>query len=326
MPVKNTEQFLSDCLNSILQQREKDWELIAVNDHSTDNSLELLYNFAKMDNRIKVYNNEGNGIIDALRLAYKNSQGQLITRMDSDDIMLPEKLTILRKQLEENGAGHLATGQVQYFSEAELGDGYLKYQDWLNSLTLKGTNFQDIYKECVIPSPCWMVYRTDLEKCEAFQPNRYPEDYDLCFRFYENGLKVIPNTQILHQWRDYPNRTSRTDKNYADNRFLTIKTHYFLKLERSESRPLVIWGAGRKGKLIARQLIEHKVDFHWTCNNKRKIGKDIYGQILLPFNAIKKMNQPQLIIAVAGDLPQQEILKYLQKEAFQAMKDYYFFC
>ena len=326
MPVKNTAIFLTDCLNSILQQTEKEWELIAINDHSTDNSLEVLSNFAEKDKRIKVYTNDGNGIIAALRLAYKNSQGQLITRMDSDDMMLPAKLATLKKQLLENGEGHLATGQVQYFSEAGVGEGYLKYQDWLNGLIVKGTNFQDIYKECVIPSPCWMIHLTDLEKCEAFRPNRYPEDYDLCFRFYEKGLKVIPNDQVLHQWRDYPTRTSRTDKNYADNRFLTLKVHYFLKLERAKNRPLVIWGAGRKGKLIARQLIEHKAEFLWVCNNERKIGKDIYGQVLLPFNAIKKMNRPQLIISVAGDLPQQEILQYLQKQAFKTGEDYYFFC
>lgn len=326
MPVKNTATFLPDCLNSILQQTEKHWELIAINDHSTDDSLGILEGFAKKDKRIKVFTNTGHGIIAALRLAYQHSQGQLITRMDSDDLMLPEKLAILKQQLTTNGIGHLATGFVQYFSATGVGEGYQKYQNWLNGLTIKGANFQDLYKECVIPSPCWMVYRTDLEKCAAFRPNRYPEDYDLCFRFYENGLQVIPNDQILHQWRDYPNRTSRTDKNYADNRFLAIKVHYFVKLELDKNRPLVIWGAGRKGKLIARHLIEHKVDFQWVCNNERKIGKDIYGQILLPFNVIKKMTQPQLIISVAGDLPQKEILHYLQKEQFQARKDYYFFC
>jgi len=57
-------------------------------------------------------------------------------------------------------------------------------------LTAKGNNFQEIYKECVIPSPCWMIYRTDMDKCQAFLPNRYPEDYDLCFRFYENGMRT----------------------------------------------------------------------------------------------------------------------------------------
>lgn len=326
MPVKNTADFLPNCLDSIIQQTEKNWELIAVNDHSTDDSLKILQEYAARDHRIKVFDNDGNGIIAALRVAYKNSKGQLITRMDSDDIMLPKKLAILKKQLLEEDKGHLATGQVQYFSAQELGNGYIKYQNWLNELTEKGTNFHDIYKECVIPSPCWMIHRTDLEKCGAFRHNRYPEDYDLCFRFYENKLKVIPNDQVLHQWRDYPNRTSRTDKNYADNRFLDLKVHYFLKLDYDKRRPLVIWGAGKKGKLIARQLIVEKVDFQWVCNNEKKIGKAIYSQLLLPFNAIKKMNQPQLIISVAGAIPQQEILHYLEKEGLKKGADYYFFC
>jgi len=326
MPAKNTATFLDSCLNSILQQTELYWELIAIDDHSTDSTWQILQAFAKKDKRIKVLQNDGKGIIDALRLAYKNSQGQLITRMDSDDIMRPEKLATLKNQLVQKGIGHLATGQVQYFSATELGDGYQKYQNWLNGLTAKGNNFQEIYKECVIPSPCWMIYQTDLDKCQAFLPNRYPEDYDLCFRFYENGLTLIPNNQILHEWRDYPNRTSRTDKNYADNRFLDLKVHYFLKLEQDKKRPLVLWGAGKKGKLIARQLIEAKIDFHWVCNNEKKIGKDIYGQLLLPFNVLQKWEQPQIIISVAGDLAQAEILSYLQNKRLKAGIDYYFFC
>jgi len=92
MPVKNTATFLKTCLNSILQQTELYWELIAIDDHSTDTTWQILQDFAKKDKRIKVLQNNGKGIIDALRLAYKNSQGQLITRMDSDDIMRPEKL------------------------------------------------------------------------------------------------------------------------------------------------------------------------------------------------------------------------------------------
>ena len=326
MPVKNTAAFLEACLDSILQQIETSWELIAVNDHSIDDSWQILQDFAKKDNRVTVLQNEGSGIIDALRLAYKSSNGQLITRMDSDDVMLPKKLVILKNQLLQNGIGHLATGQVQYFSADGVGEGYQKYQDWLNGLTANGDNFQEIYKECVIPSPCWMIYRTDLEKCEAFRPNRYPEDYDLCFRFYENDLNVIPNTQVLHQWRDYPNRTSRTDKNYADNRFLDIKVYYFLKLEQNKKRPLILWGAGKKGKLIARQLIEAKIDFHWVCNNDRKIGKDIYGKLLLPFNVLQKWERPQIIISVAGTVPQAEILTYLQNKELKAGNDYYFFC
>lgn len=326
MPVKNTADYLEECLNSILQQTEKHWELIAVNDHSTDDSLLILKKYAQKDSRIKVLNNDGQGIIAALRLAYGNAKGALISRMDSDDVMMTQKLSFLKKQLIDNGKGHLATGQVAYFSNSVLGNGYLKYQNWLNDLTAKGINFQEIYKECVIPSPCWMVFREDFEECGAFLPNLYPEDYDLTFRFYEKGLKVIPCQQVLHQWRDYPNRTSRTDKNYADNRFLTLKLAYFLKLDYTKNKPLVVWGAGKKGKFIAKYLIAQEQTFSWICNNENKLGKNIYGQILQPIDKIKILNNPQLIVAVAGEQPQKEIQQFLITENLMQGQDYFFFC
>lgn len=326
MPVKNTANFLEACLTSIVEQTEENWELWAINDHSTDDSWAVLNSFAKKDKRIKVLQNNGQGIIAALRLAFARSKGQLITRMDSDDIMTPNKLAILKKAITQRGTGHLAIGQVKYFSEQGLGDGYRKYETWLNSLTAKGANFKEIYKECVIPSPCWLLHRADLEACEAFRPNRYPEDYDLCFRFYKQGLKVIPSEAILHQWRDYPNRTSRTDENYKDNRFLQLKLHYYLKLDHHKTRPLIVWGAGKKGKWIAKELVAQEVPFEWICNNEKKIGKEIYGQVLLDTNSLSKFVQPQLIITVAGATFQEEIITVLNDAGCRVGEDYFFFC
>mgnify|MGYP000860087858 CR=1 FL=1 len=74
-----------------------------------------------------------------------------------------------------------------------------------------------------------MVHKTDLDLCGAFLADRYPEDYDLAFRFYEKGLTCISCNKILHYWRDYDTRTSRTSEHYAQNYFLEIKLHYFLK-------------------------------------------------------------------------------------------------
>ncbi len=231
MPVKNTVQFLNECLESIIEQTENYWELLVVDDDSTDGSNTLLNNYAKTDNWIKVYKNNGDGFIDALRLAYSKSSGDLITRMDSDDIMTPDKLSVLKHNLTASGKGSIAIGLVSYFSEKPLGEGFEKYETWLNELTKKGNNFNGIYKECVIPSPCWMVFREDLEDCNAFFLNRYPEDYDLAFRFYLNKLIPIPCNKKIHLWRDYSKRTSRTHIHYADNTFMDIKRYYFLKLE-----------------------------------------------------------------------------------------------
>ena len=191
MPVKNAEPFLNDCIESILSQTDENWELLAVDDGSSDNSYQTLKSYADKDSRIQALRNSGSGIISALRLAYENSSGNLITRMDADDKMDSQKLEILKRNLNSSGKGHIAIGLVKYFSETTLGDGYLKYESWLNDLTSVGANYSDIYKECVIPSPCWMVFKEDLDICEVFSSGTYPEDYDLCFRFYKGNLKVM---------------------------------------------------------------------------------------------------------------------------------------
>jgi len=326
MPVKNTAQFLNECIDSILNQTYENWELLAVDDDSTDDSFKILTEYSEKDNRIKAFKNNESGIIDALRLAYSKSSGEFISRMDSDDIMTEDKLAVLSTNLLNAGQGNIATGLVQYFSEKELGDGFKNYENWLNSLTAKGTNFNEIYKECVIPSPCWMAYREDLEKCDAFNPNHYPEDYDLVFRFYLNGLKVIPCDKILHHWRDYATRTSRTDENYADNTFIKIKAHYFLTLDYNQNKNLVLWGAGRKGKALAQILIKKEIKFHWICDNPKKIGKHIYDKKMLAVNALENIENPQSIVTVANPIAQEEIKSYFEKLNQITMRDYFFFC
>ncbi|MEP3383758.1 MAG: glycosyltransferase family 2 protein, partial [Flavobacteriaceae bacterium] len=167
---------MPECLDSILEQTYKNWEVLAVNDHSQDESVAILTSYTKKDSRIKVFKNDGEGIIPALRIAYAQSAGNFITRMDSDDIMKPNRLQIMVDSLMDKGEGHLAVGQVRYFSDRGISNGYDRYEKWLNQLTLNGNNYSEIYKECVVPSPCWMAWKRDFEACGAFEPNRYPED------------------------------------------------------------------------------------------------------------------------------------------------------
>ncbi len=326
IPFKNTERFLYDCLDSVCSQTYQNWEVLALDDHSSDTSRALVESLSEKETRIKLFNNKCTGIIRALHTAYSKSKGQLITRMDSDDIMSPEKLRVMVDSLLERGKGHLAVGQVKYFSDPGISDGYARYEKWLNALTETGSNYSEIYKECVIPSPCWMAFREDLDSCGAFAPNSYPEDYDLAFRFYEKGLKCIPCNQILHHWRDYDTRTSRTSEHYAQNYFLDIKLHYFLKLDYNPDRPLTVWGAGNKGKQIVKGLQKQNIPFHWLCDNPKKIGKEIYGKVMLHYSELKILKNPQSIITVANEEAQAMIREYFSGLGQRPMADYFFFC
>ena len=115
MPVKDTAPYLDACLSSIVAQTFTDWELIAVNDASSDNSLAILEDFAKNDDRIKVYSNPTPGLLNALRFGYAQTSGEIIHRMDSDDKMPVNKLQLMVAEWQRHGKGNLVTGGTEYF-------------------------------------------------------------------------------------------------------------------------------------------------------------------------------------------------------------------
>ena len=231
MPAKNAALFLKSCLDSIIGQSFQDWELLVVDDHSKDNSYNILQQYSQEDSRIKCLQNKGFGIIAALQTGYLESIGEYITRMDADDIMVVDKLKLMMASLKKATKPTVVAGKVKYISDGVLGEGFLKYQDWLNLQIDQNNQYKEIYKECVIPSPCWMTTRVNFELCGGFDSSIYPEDYDLCFRFYQNRLAIMGVDEVLHLWRDHADRASRTDKHYAENSFLSLKFKYFLLLD-----------------------------------------------------------------------------------------------
>ena len=291
-----------EAISSITEQTYENWELIAINDHSDDNSLKMLNEWAnKYSTKISIKENIGHGIIYALRCGLNSAKGRYITRMDADDIMDKNKLYLLHDALEKKGSGWVATGLVKYFAtDKTLNEGYINYEKWLNKLTANNNNFNEIYKECVIPSPCWMMLKEDLKSIGGFDSAIYPEDYDLAFRMYSNKMKVTGVNTVLHYWRDYHERTSRNDPNYLNNTFAKIKTMYFIKNDLNTNKTLILWGAGKKGKQIAKTLITENIKFSWVTENPKKINITIYNKKIINSDILKEENEIQVIIAISS--------------------------
>lgn len=104
MPNYNCEKFLAETIESVLAQTYENWELLIVDDHSTDGSVEIIKEYCEKDERIKLFVNEKNsGAAASRNWALREATGEWIAFLDSDDLWLPEKLG---KQLEfmvENG-------------------------------------------------------------------------------------------------------------------------------------------------------------------------------------------------------------------------------
>ena len=326
MPVFNAEKYLSECLDSIQRQSFKNWELIAVDDYSEDNSYSILNQRSQEDSRVFIFKNSGEkGIIPSLKLAFRNARGAYLSRMDADDIMHEEKIELLHQALLNNPNKEIAVPLVRYFANHDVGEGYKKYEQWLNNLTAREKNFEDIYKECIIPSPAWMMERSNFIKAGAFDSHLYPEDYDLCFRWYKENYQVIRVNKVLHYWRDYEDRSSRTDPNYADQNFNDLKLGYFISLDYKSDKKLILWGAGKKAKKIAKGLLDKKIVFSWVTNNPAKINHIIYGVKMQSQNIGIKKNEVQIIMALSGPSDKQEAESFFLSMDFIKNHDYFMF-
>lgn len=308
MPVKNGAAYLTDSLRSIRSQTLSSWELILIDDHSRDQSADVIRDFAREDSRITCYLNRGNGIVSALESALENAKGKFITRMDSDDMMPPTRLELMINQIKPK---HIITGNIEYFSnEHSISPGYLTYQEWLNENLASENPWSNIYRECIVASPNWMMMVDELKQIGGFTGLIYPEDYDLTFRWYKNGFMIrhIPETTLF--WRDHSERTSRNSDNYSQKSFFNLKIKRFLELDDSGGE-LILWGKGPKLKL--------------TCKILKKHSRPFQVMTLDNFRLIEKTSNPQLLICVYPEhKKRKEIVGYLKTLDMKMGTHYWF--
>jgi glycosyltransferase involved in cell wall biosynthesis len=321
MPFRNAERWIEETINSIILQSRVDWELIAIDDFSTDASLKLVKEFSNKDERIRIYNNTSRGIIPALQLALKHAKGIYVTRMDADDIMPKDRLELMLTTLQNTTRNTVVTGKVAYFSDTQVSQGYKKYESWLNERVTAQDHFDHLYRECVIASPNWLVRKIDLIEAEIFERLEYPEDYDMVFRFRENDFKIEGINETTLLWREHPDRISRNSAVYDQQSFFKLKLKWFLKLNELKNEKIGIMGAGKKGKIVAKFFLDNGIDFDWYDQNYKRFNNPVLGKHILDQENIKCT---LLIVAVFPER-MKNLLLYLDEKDFVIGRNAWFF-
>ncbi len=116
----NVDKYIACCLNSIINQSLKDIEIICINDGSTDNSLSIIQNYSKFDNRIKIINQDNKGLSSARNEGLKISTGKYIYFIDSDDLISNDYLENMYKKADEENADLVINDNVNSFYENDL--------------------------------------------------------------------------------------------------------------------------------------------------------------------------------------------------------------
>lgn len=120
IPVYNAEKYLVQMLDSVLNQSFTDFEVVAVNDGSKDNSLAILNEYAGRDLRIKVIDKENTGVSDTRNIGIENATGEYICFADADDLLHPDYMKKMYDIAEKNNADMVVCGYVTFRDESKI--------------------------------------------------------------------------------------------------------------------------------------------------------------------------------------------------------------
>lgn len=207
MPVYNAEKYLSKALDSIISQSYSTWELIAVDDWSTDDSYQILQKFARKDSRIKTYRNgQHRGVSGAANLAISMTKSQYIVRMDADDIMHPQRI---EKQLDFLRSSR---DVVVVGTQCVLIDQDTQRVGEKRFPTSHSDIYRMIFRSIPIQQPSMMINRGLLPKDFVFYDNdkQTAEEVELLFKLSLYG-KAANLPEYLHFYRLHEQNTSLKD-------------------------------------------------------------------------------------------------------------------
>jgi len=259
MPVRDAAPWLADAIESLVDQTESDWELVAVDDGSTDESKELLAGYARADDRIRLMTTspERRGLVAALNLGLEQARAPLLARMDADDVADRERLALQRAALDADEDLFAVSCRVRAFPEAAASAGMQRYLAWQNALVTPEEIARDRFVESPVLHPSLVFRRPILQATlGGWRERGWPEDWDLLLRALGMGLKIGRVEQVLLRWRLHPRQTTRTSDRYAADRLLAVRAHYLAAFLHATAgaRPVWVLGAGPVGKTLTKQL------------------------------------------------------------------------
>jgi glycosyltransferase involved in cell wall biosynthesis len=288
MPVYNGEATVERAVRSILVQDAQDWELVAVDDGSTDATAAILARLASEDQRVRLIRAPHGGIVPALNRGLAESRAALIARMDADDVAYPGRLGTQRALLEARPELGLVACRVAHAGEpGRETTGYALHVDWLNEQITEQDIALHRFVESPLAHPSVMFRRELVDRLGGYREGPFPEDYELWLRWLDAGVRMAKVPETLLVWHDPPGRLSRTHPCYSVEAFYRLKAHYLARwLARHNPRhpEVVVWGAGKTSRQRSAHLEAEGCRIVGFIDiDPRKRGRTAYGRpIFMP--------------------------------------------
>jgi teichuronic acid biosynthesis glycosyltransferase TuaG len=213
-PTYNSAKFIEDTIKSVQQQVFEDWEHIIIDDCSSDNTVEIVEQYTKIDKRIRLIKQSQNkGAAEARNVGIKNAKGRYIAFLDSDDLWLPSKLKTQVEFMEKNDVAFS-------FSSYELIDEEGKCM----SVSVQAPNqvsYEELLKNTIIGCLTVML---DTQKIKNIKmPNIKPEDTALWLNILSQGIIAYGIPENLAKYRIVKGSVSRNKLKAAANYWKVLR-------------------------------------------------------------------------------------------------------
>lgn len=208
IPVYNVEKYLERCVESVFAQTYSAYELILVDDGSTDGSGKICDRLAKRDDRVRVIHKENGGLSSARNTGLKMSRGEYITFIDSDDVVHPCYLECL---LKAGKHADISMGKLERFSGETVSFADIDQNeepDLITGQETLGCFFEQKEEVANYVSACCKLYKRELFDGIVFPEGRLFEDEFTTYRLYYKADKVAVSQNILYYY--YVNDTGIT--------------------------------------------------------------------------------------------------------------------
>jgi glycosyltransferase involved in cell wall biosynthesis len=261
LPYRNASETLDAALLGLLARDDASVEVLAVDDGSTDGGAARVAAWAARDARVRSLRAGGAGLVAALNLGLAHASGELIARMDGDDLCHPTRLHKQRDYLERHPEIAVLGTLVEGFVDgAPLSQGLGLYIAWQNALVTPEDHQRELFVESPLCHPSVMMRRRALEGLGGYRDGDGPEDYDLWLRFDAASQRLAKLPEVLLRWRHRAGRATFSDPRYALSRMREAKAPFLARrLLQQQRERLVAWGAGPTGRRMMRELEKHGV-------------------------------------------------------------------
>lgn len=323
MPVRNGERWLAGTLGSIRRLRGVDFEVVAVDDGSTDATPVMLTAFAREDERVLVLRQSASGLVAALNAGLEAARGSWVARLDADDLAHPDRLR-LQVDAGRREGWDVVSSLVRCFPRAVMGKGLLRYEQWQNALVTHDAMARERFVESPLVHPSAIFLRERVLAVGGYRDLGWAEDYDLWLRLFAAGARFGKVRRILTLWRDHPRRYTRTAAACAADALRACKATHLISGPLNGATGFWMAGTGVDGKRLGRAIVAHGgVLRGWLDVNPRRLGQRIAGAPVLRFEEATLRPGELVLVAVGSEGGRERARRYFDAFGLRETVDYW---